>query len=558
MLSRGQEKMMKKVIRAFAINGRGLLPAALMLAGCGPAAVSNGGPTVEIFVPGSVMQAVEGIDMGPDGMIYGTSIHAQAVYRIDPASGLVSVAVAAPYGESDDVAVGPAGSPVEGVLAWTAQRSGEIRIQRPGGMPEVLMPDAPRVNPIAFNPDGRLFTAQSSTDNDEIWELDVIGDNPPRLVSRGQGRTNGFGFGPDGRLYSPHFGDDGLFAIDVDEGTVEVIATGVGTTAAVKVDAKGGVWSVDYTTGDVWLTDMETGESEIVVSFPEPLDNLTIDKDGIIYLADLAVSGIIAFNPENKESWVVTTGSFTVPLGMTVTTFNGKESILITDPFGYRFMDPTSGEITREPEMWGTGSSSAAAANQDFIVTTYSDYGRIRKIDRTDNSTVATSTALSSPRGVVLTSGGEAIIADADGNRLVRLIGEDVEEVAGGLNEPVAVLLESDTSVLVTEVASGTISRVDLSSGARTEIVSGLHDPLGIARLSDGRIVVLEPGLGTVTAIDLATGERSELAHGLPISLDALDLPENTPLGIAITADDTIYVSCGGDNSIVKITLGSI
>jgi hypothetical protein len=35
--------------------------------------------TVEIVVPGSVIQAIEGIDIGPDGMIYGTSIHAQEV-----------------------------------------------------------------------------------------------------------------------------------------------------------------------------------------------------------------------------------------------------------------------------------------------------------------------------------------------------------------------------------------------------------------------------------------------------------------------------------------------
>ena len=89
------------------------------LTGCQPASEpAADGATVEIFVPGSVIQAIEGIDIGPDGMIYGTSIHAQAVYRIDPESGAVTVAVPPPYGESDDVAVGPAGSPVEGVLAW--------------------------------------------------------------------------------------------------------------------------------------------------------------------------------------------------------------------------------------------------------------------------------------------------------------------------------------------------------------------------------------------------------------------------------------------------------
>ena len=64
---------------------------------------------------------------------------------------------------------------------------------------------------------------------------------------KNKGRLNGFGFGPDGRLYAPHFGTNELFAIDVDTGEFTVIASGVGTTAATKVDADGNVWNVDYT-----------------------------------------------------------------------------------------------------------------------------------------------------------------------------------------------------------------------------------------------------------------------------------------------------------------------
>ena len=540
-----------------------LITMTLVLAAWGPPASAAPAPLaarVEILVPGSVIQAVEGIDIGPDGMIYGTSIHSRRVYRIDPASGLVTVAVESPYGESDDVAVGPKGSPAEGVLAWTAQHTGEIRIQRPGGMPIVLMPDVPRVNPIAFTPDGRLFTAQSNFTvqpgaENALWELDVIGNKPPRLVAKNKGRLNGFGFGPDGRLYSPHFGTNEIFAIDVDEGTFTVIAEGVGTTAAVKPDANGNAWNVDYMTGDLWITDIETGQSRIFANFPPPLDNLSIAEDGTIYLASLADSAILGFNPKTGERWDVTVGHFTVPLGLSMTTLNGKEAILAADPFGYRFIDPETGVMTREPEMWSVGGSSSAVANDDILVTTYSNYGRIRTIDRRTNEVIADSTAVKTPRGVALTSAGEAIIADADGNRLIRVVGEEVVEVAAGLKEPIALLLENDTTALVTEVASGTISRVDLTSGRRTEVASGLHDPLGIARLPDGRVVVVQPGGGKVLALDLGTGERTVLAYGLPLSINRQDLPENTPLGITVARDGAIYVSCGGDNSIVRITL---
>ncbi len=543
-------------MRVFKVFGTVVSLAVLAAARIATADSHGEDTTVEIFVPGSVIQAIEGIDIGPDGMIYGTSIHALAVYRIDPKTGFVSIAVASPYGESDDVAVGPAGTPAEGILAWTAQSTGEIRIQRPGGMPEVILPNAPRVNPIAFNKEGRLFTAQSGAGENELWELDVIGNNPPRIVAKNKGRLNGFGFGPDGRLYSPHFGTNELFAIDVDTGDFEVIADDVGTTAATKVDAAGNVWNVDYMTGDLWVTDMKTGTSSIYASFPPPLDNLTISDEGIIYMADLAISGITGFNPETMESWTVTAGSFTVPLGMATTTLNGEEAILIADPFGYRFLDPETAEITREPEMWSPGASSALAANDDIVVTTYGNYGSIRKIDRSSNEIMFQSRGdFPSPRGVVLASTGDAIIAEADSGKLLRLSGDTFSDVASGLNEPVPLLLEDDDSVLVGEFGSDTISRVNLKTGKRTEIVTGLVDPAGLARLPDGRIVVAEAARGTVTAIDLDTGERSVLAHGLPLSLDHHDVPTNTTIGIAVDSTGAIFVSCGRDNSIVKITI---
>ena len=55
-------------------------------------------------------------------------------------------------------------------------------------------------------------------------------------------------------------------------------------------------------------------------------------------------------------------------------------------------------------------------------------------------------------------------------------------------------------------------------------------------------------------AIDLDTGERSALATGLHLAIDHHDLPDNTPLGIAVPSNGAIYLS-GGDNSILKITL---
>lgn len=532
---------------------------AAVLAACGLAMTlsvvhaADKKPQIKVLVPGTVIQTIEGISFGNDGMLYGTSIHAQEVYRINTQTGAVEVAVPSPDGESDDVAIGPAGTPAAGILAWTAQASGEIRILRPGGKPEVVMRDAPRVNPIAFSPTGRLFTAQSGAGENALWEIDIIGNKPPRVVTKGQVRLNGFGFGSDGKLYAPNFGTDQLIAIDVDTAAITTIAKGVGSPAAAKMDANGDVISVDYMKGDVWRSNPKTGESKMITHVPEPLDSLAIANDGTIYLASAADSSVLAVDPKTGKAREAVRGYFTIALGAGMTTLNGKESVIVADTFGYRFVDPNTGAITRPPWAGNRGASSAVAANERFIAFSYAVSGRVRKIDRQTDQQVVDTAAIKAPRGVALTSTGDVLVADADGNRIVRLNGNDVVDVATNLKQPVELLLENDTSALITEYEAGTISRVDLTTGKRAEIVTGLDHPTGLARLADGRLAVVEPDKGAVSAVDTKTGKRTVLASGLALSLDGHHLPKNTNTGIAVGKDGAIYVTCPADNTVLKI-----
>ncbi len=532
-----------------------LAAAALTLPGASANAQTRT-PQVSVLVPGSVIHAVEGISFGNDGFLYGTSIHAQSVYRIDVKTGAVTIAVPAPDGESDDIAIGPVGTPAAGIMAWTAQTSGEIRIQRPGGKPEVIMRDVPRVNPIAFSPTGRLFMAQSGAGDDALWELDVIGTKPPRLVAKGQGPLNGFGFGPDGRLYAPLFRTDKLLAIDVDTGVYTVIAQGVGISAAAEVDAKGDVISLDYLKGEVWRSNPKTGVSKSIAPLPDDVpDNLAIGKDGTIYLASVADSRILAMDPTTGKTRRVVDGRFTIALGAAMTTYQGQEAAIVADPFGYRFVDLKSGAVTRPFWAANRGASSSVAATENLIAFSYSLMNRVKVIDRTTDQVVSDVAGIKAPRGVAMTATGGVFVADAAGNRVVRLNGNDVIDVATGLKQPVGLILEDDTSALVSEFESGTISRVDLMKGVRTELVTGLRAPTGLARMADGRVAVVEPENGTVTAIHLKTGQRTVLASGLKLSLADFHLPKNTNSGIAVAKDGSILVTCPGDNTILRIKL---
>ena len=85
------------------------------------------------------------------------------------------------------------------------------------------------------------------------------------------------------------------------------------------------------------------------------------------------------------------------------------------------------------------------------------------------------------------------IVVDAEGGRLLRATAAGVTALATGLAEPVALLLESGGSALVSEAGAGRISRVNLRNGSRQTLVEGLQRPTGVARMRDGRLVIVEP-----------------------------------------------------------------
>jgi len=272
-------------------------------------------------------------------------------------------------------------------------------------------------------------------------------------------------------------------------------------------------------------------------------------------MASAADSRILALDPTTGKSRRVVEGRFTIALGAHMTTLDGRESLIVADPFGYRFVDAASGTVTRPPWAANRGASSAVVANDRLIAFSYSLSNRVRVIDRATDQIVAETSAVKAPRGLAINADGSVLIADAAGNRIVRLTGNTVADVATGLQQPVALVLENETSALVSEYDAGTISRIDLRSGARVQLVAGLRGPAAMARMADGRMAVVEPDNNTVTAIDLGTGAKTVLANGLALSMAEFHLPKDTNTGIAVGKDGAIYVTCPGDNTVVKITL---
>lgn len=504
---------------------------------------------VETLVPGTPMHGIQGLALGPDGMLYAGAISAQTISRIDPKTGAVEVLVPAPLGEADDLAVS-----TDGTLAWTAIVAGELRIKRPGQAVQVLATGLTGVNPVAFRTDGRLVVGQLGPVN-ALFEFDIDGRRPRRLITNDVDQLNSFEFGVRGTLFGPFWQSGRLAEIDIDSGAVRVVATSLGTPSAVSLDSKGRLVSVDYNTGEVRRTDPKDGSTTTITSLDPPLDNLAVGPDDTIYVSDTARSGIVVVDPSSGATRRLVGGEFATPGGLALAVLDGREVLAVADSTGYRFVDAETGAVTRPRFDFRVGASLDIAMSDSIIATTDARLGRVQRINRRTRELLQEVRDLRNPYGVLILAGGDLLVAEYGAGNLVRIGVNSSSIVATGLRGPVGLASLDAQTVLVTENTSGRILRVDLRNGNTRQVATGLMGPEGIAIIGRSDVVVAEGKTGRVLQINLRDGRQRELARDLPLAQSAVLTPEDVgmPTGIAASRDGSIYISCGGDNSIRRI-----
>ena len=193
----------------------------------------------------------------------------------------------------------------------------------------VIAPDLPLINPLAYTADGRLFAAQIGYDR--VLEIDVNGNDAPRLVAKKIGNLNSFEITAEDELYGPLAGKGTLARIDIDSGAVTPIAENLGMLSAVNLDSRGRIYAVGWSSGELLRVDAETGEAEVVATLAAPLDNLAIGPDDSIYLSQPARGGIVRVDPDTGEQTDIVPGNMSVPGGLAITTEQGREMLIMAD-----------------------------------------------------------------------------------------------------------------------------------------------------------------------------------------------------------------------------------
>jgi sugar lactone lactonase YvrE len=521
----------------------------------GPGASAQTYEVIQL-VPGSAFHGVHGLGIDKAGRMFAGSVAGAALYEVDRDNGTAKIAIPTPEGMADDIAFAP-----DGTMAWTGFLTGDLYARKGDGPIKKLASGLPGINSLAYRKDGRLY-ATTVFLGDTLYEIDVEGVKPPRVILEKMGGLNGFEFGPDDMLYGPLWFKGQVAKVDVDKAQLTVVADGFKTPAAVNFDSKGNLWVVDAALGQLVRVDPKTGVKKMVAQLKPSLDNLAIDDKDRIYVSNMADNGIQEVDPETGAAKQVIIGKLALPGGIGIVSDGDKDTIYVADVFAYRTVDGATGEVSEPARMHAAGVTleypmSATAKDDDVILSSWFT-GTVQVIDRKTGTTKEMMHDFKAPHDAIRLADGSFLVNELGSKSLVRASGEhgkDRAVLAGGLEGPVGLVGDAKGDVYVTEAFAGQVSKVE-SNGEKTVLAKDLKMPEGIAMAPDGKLIVAEVGAKRIVEIDPQTGTVTEIAGKLPIGLVGAPggLPTNIPTGVGVGASGTIYFSSNIENTIYKVT----
>ncbi len=475
-----------------------------------------------------------------------------SLWRIDTVTGELTLVVPPPKGGADDLAIGPGG-----LLVWTSLVEGVVYGKTPSGPAYVVARGLPGVNSIGFTASGRLFATQLGP-ADTLFELDPTGRAAPTPRLHGVLGLNGFQIDGADTLWGPRGKTGEIVAIDLRTFQVRVVASGFVWPTGVALGPGGRLYVIDLTAGALTEVDPASGAKRLIRQLNPGDDNLTVGPDGLIYVSNPPENTLLRIDPETGIETVVRQGRLGVVGGVAVASRSGRKTIFLGDTFSYVQVDPDTGAIRDLGRAVGSPeirSEISARASGDLVVLSHFNEGVVRIVRARDNAVMRKIDGLQDPYDAVLLGNGDLLVAEMKRGQVTRISpAGDRTLFAGGFTSPVGLALDRRGGVLITDAGGGTLTRIDLGTGARRELARGLKRPEGIDVGPDGQAYVAEADAGRVDAVDLRSGRLTAIASGLKLRMTtpAAAGPVWIPAGVA-AGSRAVYVTEPATGAVIEL-----
>ncbi|MFI4932008.1 MAG: hypothetical protein ACHP83_17325, partial [Burkholderiales bacterium] len=431
---------------------------ALVTACSSPPTRPNGWGAPEVLVAPSNFTGVHGLAIDAKGRLLAGTVVGYTMWQVDRQTGESKIFIDAPEGQADDIAIGP-----KGELAWTNYLMGAVRVRDSDTSPSrVVAKDLPGLNSLDFDRrNGKLYASQVFL-GDALWELDPAGVKAPRLIAKDMGGLNGFEVGPVGMIYGPLWFKNSVVKVDPSNGAITVINNQFKIPAAANLDGKGNLYVVDTATGELARVELASGRKTVVKQLKTALDNLAIAPDGTIYVSNMADNSIEAVDPVTGNVRLLTSGKLAVPSGVKV----AGSQLWVADIFACRVVDLASGQVSDVARMQASDMEYpfAVGVSSKRVALTSWFTGTVQVLDRETRKTVQMTHGWKAPYDALPMEDGSLLVAELATGSISRASGAEYKDrrvVAGGLQGPVQMTLGKDGALYVTE-AAGKLTRINL------------------------------------------------------------------------------------------------
>jgi sugar lactone lactonase YvrE len=516
---------------------------------------SNENYIVETFIEGSLFHGFHGPAFDSKDNLFVGNLIEGAIFKVNTETGDYEYYIKPPHGGADDIAFDS-----NDRMYWASLYTGEIRTLDDKGAVKTLGKIQKGVNPIAVNKEGRIFTALAFQ-GDGLFEVFTDGREPIKIME-GFG-YNGFDFGSDGMLYVPVMFTGEIIKVDVDNRTKKVVASGFGLPHSCDFDSKGNLYVLDMGQR-LYRVDIKTGAKTLITEANFGMDNVAINSKDEIYVVTFIEKWIGKVDVETGNINIITGehAKLLTPGGLAVYEDEEGQSLYIGDFFAYRDVNAITAEFNKSYYLIVDGVESAISisANKDNVIVSGWYSGSIQRRDRKTGEIKTTISNLNAPYDAIELEDRSILVAEAGTGKLI-IISDNEEKsktiILEGLDNPCGLAMINEKEFIMTEAGSGEVSLVGIVNKNKKVIAGDFDNPQGIALSSKNKniVYVVESGKGRVVKLNIKSGKKTVIADGFNMGIKS----EGSPLvhvisGIAVTSDETIYLSSDINNAVYKIT----
>ena len=503
--------------------------------------------SIERIVPGSPFHTANGIAFGPDGRLFVASVVGEAIFALDLETKAVEEVEPGPVGEADDLVFTPAGD-----MIWTALLEGKVRMRRRDGTLVDLAEGLPGANSIALTRDGtRLFMGQVFM-GEGLWEIDLAGIAPPRLVAGDTGGLNAFQFGADGMIYAPSWERGQLVRVDPETGKTEVLVEGLQHPGAVRFDAEERLYVLDDASGELFVVAESAGfwTRRLITQLATSTDNFMFGPDGRAYVSNMADNAIHAVDVTSGAVEPIVVGVLGLPRGIALS--SDGTLLHIADGCAYRTLDLASGFVRDLARAVASPLKFPAAVDafRDRVLLVGELFGVVQQFDAAGRH-LGDLTGFDMPSAAIALEDGGIVVAEAIAGRIVYVRDAKRRTLVDGLDRPVALARLSTDTVVVAETG-GRLSCVNTADGSCRELgrISGQIRAVAVAQ--DGALIVLDVEHRRIVIMDPLSGIQTTVGEDLPVGHLMTPFPRSG--GIVAAPGGVIYLAADLDNSILRLS----